>query len=125
LEPVDAILGIFLQVMQQLSIIRKPKNMTGVMLKFTAQTGKRDALVAHLIDTARLAKAEEGTLLWTVHLSPIDPNAVYLYEAYASDAAKQLHESSDEYATARAGTNALVAGPPEVFPLLPVGGKGL
>jgi quinol monooxygenase YgiN len=95
------------------------------MIKFIAAPGKRDELAQHLSQTAQLWQSEPGTLLWTVHLSPIEPESVWVYEVYSSPEAKAAHETGDAYAAARAGTNALLGGPPEVFPLIPLGGKGL
>ena len=100
-------------------------NRTGVMIKFNAQPGRGDALADHLAQSADLAQDEPGTELWIVHRSPTDPDTVWVYEVYASDAARAAHEATDAYQKAREGTGALLGGPPEVIPLIPVGGKGL
>lgn len=98
---------------------------TGVMIKFIAQPGRGDALAAHLIESADLAQAEPGTELWIVHRSPDDPNVVWVYEVYSDDDARVAHEASAEYQRAREGTRAMLGGPPDVLPLLPLSGKGL
>lgn len=89
--------------------------MNGVMIKMRAQTGKRDALAAHVTETMQLAMREPGTLSWTVHLSPVEADVVWLYEVYADEEARRAHETSAGYTTAKAQTGALLAGPPEVY----------
>lgn len=97
-----------------------------VFIQFTAAPGQRDALVRHLVATAaQLTPHEAGTEIWTVSTSPAQPDAVYVYEVYSSAEAQAAHEASPAYAQARAATNALLAGPPQVTPLEPAGGKGL
>ncbi|MBW4471872.1 MAG: antibiotic biosynthesis monooxygenase [Stenomitos rutilans HA7619-LM2] len=97
----------------------------GVFLRFVARDGKKEALLKHLLETAEIAGKEPGTKLWTVHSSPIEPNTVWVYEAYADEQSKKRHESTPEYASAREDTGRLLAHPPQAFPLIPVGGKGL
>ena len=97
-----------------------------VLLRFKAQKGKKQDLVNHLTSTAKLLTTnEEGTEIFTVSTTPIDEEAVYVYEVYSSKEAKQLHEIGDAYNKARALTNDLVDGPPQVVPLFVQGGKGL
>jgi quinol monooxygenase YgiN len=97
----------------------------GVLIHFTAKPGQRDALAAHLLEAASAYAAEAGTELFTVNLSPIDSDAVIVFETYRDKGAMQAHESAPGYAEIRAATGALLAGPPKVEPLLPLGGKGL
>lgn len=97
-----------------------------VLLRFKAQKGKKQDLVNHLTATAKLlATNEEGTEIFTISTTPIDEEAVYVYEVYSSAAAKALHETGDAYNKARAMTNEFVDGPPQVVPLFVQGGKGL
>lgn len=74
---------------------------TGVMLKLVAQSGKRDELVAHLMATVEGFRAETGLELWVINLSPTEPDAVWIYEVYADQAAKEAHEAPACYAAAR------------------------
>lgn len=99
-------------------------NATGVMIRFSAQAGKGDTLALHLLQTANIAETEAGTNLWLVHRDPRDADVVWLYETYASDEGLRVHEAGADYARARSETEAMLARPPEVFPLVPVGGKG-
>ncbi len=96
----------------------------GVMIRFHAIAGQGDALAQHLLETAALAEGEAGTLLWLVYRDPHDENAVWLHEAFANAEARQAHETGAPYASARAKTETMLAGLPDVFPLAPLGGKG-
>jgi quinol monooxygenase YgiN len=98
---------------------------TGVIITFKAIEGQRDALAKHLLDAAHSYSGEMGTELFTVNLSPVDPDAVIVFETYASDAAKTAHEAAPGYGIIRAKMGSFLAGPPQIVPLLPVGGKGL
>lgn len=83
-------------------------------------------MVNHLTSTAKsLTTNEEGTEIFTVSTTPIDEEAVYVYGVYSNKEAKALHETGDAYDKARALTNELVDGPPQVIPLFVQGGKGL
>ena len=97
----------------------------GVLLKFIAKPGMKAALEAHLIEQAGIAGGEPGTLCFVVHASPIEPDAVFLYEAYVNEGAKALHESASTYAAVREKTGHLTVGHPVAIPLLPLKGKGL
>ena len=97
-----------------------------VLIKFKPAVGQKQALIDHLVATSNnLATQEEGTELFVVSTTPIDEEAVYVYEVYSSDEAKKLHESSDAYNQARQETSKLTDGIPQVIPLFPQGGKGL
>jgi quinol monooxygenase YgiN len=83
-----------------------------VLLRFKAKAGQTQALASHLVETAnQLTISEEGTEIFTVSTTPIDPEAVYVYEVYSSAEAKALHETGDVYNAARAKTNEFVDGP--------------
>jgi len=72
-----------------------------------------------------LALGEARTDVWLVNASPTEPEVVWVYEAYADEAAKRVHESGEAYVRARARTGELLARPPEAIPLTPIAGKGL
>ena len=109
-----------------LSAMQPATSKASVLIRFQPAAGKKAELVAHLLQTAaELTPGEAGTEVWTVSTSPVEEDAVYVYEVYSSAAAQQAHEASPAYAIARAATNALLAGPPQVTPLVALGGKGL
>ncbi len=95
-----------------------------ILIRFRAAPGKGQALADHLSATATHFAQEAGTELWLVHRSLTAVDEVWVYELYVDQAGKAAHEASPAYAAARAVTGSLLGGPPEVFPLLPVGGKG-
>ncbi len=96
----------------------------GLLIKLVTQAGQRDALVAHLQAAAQAIVDEPGTLLWTIHTTPTDDHTVWLYEVYADEGAQHAHETAPSYAAGMQQTQALLAAPPEVVRLTPVGGKG-
>jgi quinol monooxygenase YgiN len=97
-----------------------------VLIRFKAKKGQTQALANHLTEAAnQLTINEEETEIFTVSTTPIDPEAVYVYEVYSSAEAKAKHETGDAYNAIRAKTGDFVDGPPQVIPLTPVGGKGL
>ena len=62
------------------------------LIKMTAHAGKKEELVEFLRWDADVAAADEpGTLRFDVYDVPDEPDAVYLYEAYASDEAFAAH----------------------------------
>lgn len=97
----------------------------GILIKFTAKPGMREALVAHFQSLVQIADSEEGTEDWTFHLSPVEPDAVWLYEVYKDQAAMDFHNSTRTNSEAKAKTEELTVGAPDVFPLIPIAGKGL
>jgi quinol monooxygenase YgiN len=96
-----------------------------LLIKFTAKPGMREALVEHFRSLIKIANEEEGTIDWAVHISPIEPDAVWLYEVYQDQAAMDIHNSTEANTQAKIKTSELTIGRPEVFPLIPIAGKGL
>jgi quinol monooxygenase YgiN len=94
----------------------------GMLVKFTAQPGRGAELAKVLADTADEIANEPGTLLWQVDRQANQPDVVFLYERYRSADALDAHNGTELNNVTRAATGALMAGPPEVFPLLPAGG---
>jgi quinol monooxygenase YgiN len=93
-------------------------------VRFSAQPGKGEELASILLEAAAGAEADERCRLYLVSRSPEDPDAVFVTEAWTSQAA---HDASleDEGANALiARAMPLVAGPPEATTLRPLGGKG-
>lgn len=58
----------------------------GLFGKFTAGTGQRDALVALLLEAAAMVRQAPGCEAWIVHTSPADPDGIWIYEAWRSEA---------------------------------------
>lgn len=96
-----------------------------LLIKFTAKPGMRDELVEYFRSLIPTVDGEPGTLDWAVHTSPIELDAVWLYEVYQDQAAMDLHNSTEINAQAKVKIGELTTGRPEVFPLIPMAGKGL
>lgn len=62
----------------------------GLLGKFSAQPGKREELVQHLLQAAALLEANPGCLHYVVSTS-LDPDAVWVSEVWVDEAA---HDSS-------------------------------
>ena len=97
----------------------------GVLVKFTAKPGLRDELVEHFRSLVATANTESGTEDWSFHLSPVESDAVWLYEVYKDQSDMDTHNNADITMQAKTKTHALTAGVPEVVPLMPIAGKGL
>ena len=97
----------------------------GVLVKFTAKSGLRDQLVEHFQSLVAVANSESGTEDWSFHLSPVEPDAVWLYEVYCDQQAMDDHNNAKITAQAKIKTHELTAGAPKVMPLIPTAGKGL
>jgi quinol monooxygenase YgiN len=97
----------------------------GVLVKFTAKPGLRDQLVEHFQSLVEYTNTESGTEDWSFHLSPVDPDAVWLYEVYTDQSAMDAHNSTEITVQAKVKTHELTTGVPEVVPLIPIAGKGL
>lgn len=115
------------QEITRLAMKKGEKSMqkTGVFIKFTAQAGRAKELAEHLLNAAESYEGETGTQIFAIHLSPIEPDAVFVYEIYESAAAKEFHENQPNYPAIREKTGGFLAGAPEVMSLIPLGGKGL
>jgi quinol monooxygenase YgiN len=108
------------------SQIMNTQNKVSVLIRFKAKNGLKTDLVNHLVNAAKtLTPNEDGTEIWTVSTTPIDEEAVYVYEVYSSADAKKVHETGKAYEDIRNKTGDFTEGMPQIIPLIPMGGKGL
>ncbi len=98
---------------------------TATLLKFTALPGQRDAVVATFQDEATRLSGEPGILLYLVHTAPDEPDAVWLYVAFASERDEEAYTRGVAGERAMNRTDAFAPLPPEHIGLVPVGGKGM
>jgi quinol monooxygenase YgiN len=98
--------------------------MPAVIAKLVAQPGKRDELVGVLTELLHAVENEPGTLTYIMHTCEAEPDAVYFYETYADDAAKEAHGKSDAMRTAGKALAAILAGRPEITSLEEIARKG-
>jgi quinol monooxygenase YgiN len=95
----------------------------GLLIKFTAQPEKYDDLIDLFRSLVATAQGEAGTEDWAFHLSPIEPNAIWLYEVYKNQESMDFHNSTVVNAQAKLKIQELTVGAPEVLPLIPIAGK--
>jgi len=69
----------------------------GGMIKLVAQPGRKAELLEFLRWDAEEARDEPGTLRFDVWEVPDEPDAVYVYEAYADQAAFEAHQHSEPF----------------------------
>lgn len=96
----------------------------GCYVKFTAQPGKRDALVELLLQAAEGVKTAPGCELYIINTSAAEPESVWVTEMWRS---QQEHDASLNIEGARELIQQvlpLLAGRPERIDLVPIGGKG-
>lgn len=94
-------------------------------VKFTAQAGRGDELLAAVEEMFPTAADEPGTLVYAAHRVPDEPDAVVMYELYASSEAQDAHGQSDAAARFGAALDGLLAAEPEVWTTRPVRALGL
>jgi quinol monooxygenase YgiN len=95
--------------------------MYGLFGKMLAQPGKRDELLQHLIRVGEM----EGNYLYVVNSDPTDPDAIWIYEAWRSQADHQASLQQQAVIDLIAKARPLIAGFGERFEVTPLGGKGL
>jgi len=97
----------------------------GMFGSLTTHPGKRDELVAILLEAARLQGAMAGCENYIVHTSESDPNKVFVSEVWRT---REDHEQSLKAAEVRAlieRGRPLIAAMGDRFETTPMGGKGL
>lgn len=97
----------------------------GCYVKFTAQPGKRDALVEHLLKAAHSVENLEGCQLYVINTSPTEPECVWVTEIWSSQEEHYASLNVEGAQEAIKQVLPLLAGRPEKIDVLPVGGKGL
>ena len=71
------------------------------------------------------ANGEQGTLLYILHESAADPDALFFYDLYADADALTAHSTSEGMKKVGAIMKEFGAGRPEMQMLTPIIGKGL
>ena len=98
--------------------------MYGMFGKFTAQPGKRDDLVAVLLQAADALRADPGCLHYVVGTTD-EPDAIWVTEAWTDKAAHDASLEPEEVRATIARAMPLIAGMSDRTELEIVGGKGL
>jgi quinol monooxygenase YgiN len=97
----------------------------GMLIKFTAKPGQGRTLQTHLSSLKAVTDGEPETEVFVASLSVTEPDVVYLFEVYSSQAGQEAHDANPENIAAKARTAELLGGPPQVMPLAPTMGTGL
>lgn len=98
--------------------------MYGMFGKFTAQPGKRDDLIAVLLQAADALRANEGCLHYVVGTTD-EPDAIWVTEAWTDKAAHDASLEPEEVRATIARAMPLIAGMSDRTELEILGGKGL
>jgi quinol monooxygenase YgiN len=97
----------------------------GLHGKLRAQPGKRDQLLEHLLEAAKLMEAVDGCDLYAVSTSPSDDDAVHVTEIWLTEADHDASLSLPGVPELIRRARPLIAGGGESTRLVVRGGKGL
>jgi len=96
----------------------------GMYVKFTAQPGKRDALVEILLNAAKSMENVDDCEIYVVNVSEIDSETIWVTEVWSS---KEAHQKSLTFEGAKemiAQAKPLITAI-EAINIMPLGGKGI
>ncbi|MDQ3351274.1 MAG: antibiotic biosynthesis monooxygenase [Actinomycetota bacterium] len=91
-----------------------------VIAKIPVQSGRREEVLAAIAGLVDLARSEDGTTTYVVHEDNKDPDAVWVYEQYADQAALDVHMRADGMKAFIDAAGPMMGGAPELHFLTPV-----
>ena len=91
----------------------------------SALPGKGSVLAGKLLTVAESMRGAPGCELYVVNLSADEPDTVWVTEVWADEAASDRALSGDLGEAGIGEVIGLLAGPPELVDLTPLGGPGL
>jgi quinol monooxygenase YgiN len=94
-----------------------------IFARLVAQPGRRDELARGLDAIREDAESEPGTLVFAVHTARDHDDVVLCYEVYRDEAAMAEHRKGKALLAFMDAVGDLVAGPPEITYVTPVGAK--
>jgi quinol monooxygenase YgiN len=97
----------------------------GRYVRMVAQPGQGAALADLLLRVAEGLRATPGCELYLINATPDEPDTVWVTEMWADAAASDRALSADLGEVGIGEVMALLAGPPELVDLRPLGGPGL
>ena len=97
----------------------------GRYVRMVAVPGKGSVLAAALLRVAEGLRAAPGCELYMINLSADEPDTVWVTEVWADEAASDRALSTDLGEVGIGQVIELLAGPPELVDLTPLGGPGL
>jgi quinol monooxygenase YgiN len=96
----------------------------GLLGKFSAQPGRRDDLVTHLLQAAKLLERNSGCIQYIVSTSD-EPETVWVCEVWTNEAAHNASLEPEDIQTLIQKARPLIAGMSDQTRLTVLGGKGL
>jgi quinol monooxygenase YgiN len=100
-------------------------NRVGRYVRMVAQPGQGGALAATLLRVAEGLRGAPGCELYVINASADEPDTVWVTEVWADEDASDRALSSDLDEVGIGEVLDLLAGPPELVDLTPLGGPGL
>lgn len=92
------------------------------LVELHARPGQGPAVLAQLERLREHTRLEPGAVAYLIHHSAADPDHVVLYERYANQAAADAHMGSTYVREALDAFATLLAEPPRLLPIAPMGG---
>jgi quinol monooxygenase YgiN len=97
----------------------------GRYVRMVAQPGKGSVLAGTLLRVAEGLRNSPGCELYVINLSADEPDTVWVTEVWSDEAASDRALSADLGDVGIGEVVELLAGPPELVDLTPIGGPGL
>jgi len=97
----------------------------GRYVRMVARPGQGSVLANALLRIAEALRASPGCELYVVNLSADEPDTVWVTEVWTDEDASDRALSGDLGEAGIGDVIALLAGPPELVDLTPLGGPGL
>ena len=97
----------------------------GLYGKLNAQPGRREELVALLLEGGNALEAMPGCLMYVINTANADPDAIWVTEIWESQEAHDASLTLDSVRAIIARARPLIAPGGEQIAVTPVGGKGL
>jgi quinol monooxygenase YgiN len=85
-----------------------------IFTRLTAKAGRRDELLAALVELAVSTRAEPGNEQFVVYAARDEPDVVLGYELFADEAAIDAHRATEPVRVARERLDDLLAAPPVI-----------
>lgn len=99
--------------------------MYGLIGKLKTHPGQRDQLIDHLLRGAEILRDLEGCYLYVINAATDDPDAVWVTEAWRSQDDHRASLNNEAIRAIITSARPLLAGAPEGFEVVPLGGKGI
>jgi quinol monooxygenase YgiN len=96
-----------------------------IVVKLTAQPGKRDELASVMKELTDNAESEPGTVHYILSADNKEDDVLWMWELYRDEAAVEAHSGSEVFKAFGPKAAHLFAGRPELHRCTPLQGKGL